>query len=428
MTVPPTDGRGLFVPRPGEVGEDFWQVFRLAISEALANRPDGVILLRLDGLKGHLGPSWESAQSAVDRLLRAELAPVLADGAMMAGFGPAAYVLVCGPRAASLAWRNDVMARVGRGLPGFSGPGAALEPWAVRGLRDDGLTVEPLADRGDKPHPSAPAPSPAKFAPQGKRMVLQDASFTFDPLWDVRRNMVLAYHCRPHWDTGRGTMIEEEDLDDNDSERHLIFAMDLETLHKAGERIEELVTNDSMAVLMVPVHWETLADQGAAANYLRAVETQFYLWGERLLFEILRIPQAVGAERLLDVLRCLDKRGRGFLLRRDWSFADAAALRPLLPLGLQGIGVDAIREARPEAEVMIDMETFIDQVAAHSLHSYILGVGSVSLSVAAVCAGFDYVGSRPVSRVLEPWGLDDHVVKPMDLFREFLHGKKGRAG
>ena len=140
-------------------------------------------------------------------------------------------------------------------------------------------------------------------------------------------------------------------------------------------------------------------------------------WLQRLLFEIVRIPSGADREDVVAAVNRIRPHGHGVFLRTG---ANPGALGHFATLGVMGVGLDVYHDARPEDAVMSALEDFVEEVSQQGLHTYVVGLRSVSLSVAAVCAGFDFVGSREIAASLEPWGLDDHVVKPLDLFRTTL--------
>jgi hypothetical protein len=392
---------------PEGTAGDYWSLIRLMLSGGDLGR---VALLRFEGLRHGLGDKWPQAEPAFRRIVRAEAAARLGGGGSLVPFDDVSLLLILGgqfagtARAAALAMGDAVSA----GMRGLTAE-APFEVWDVAGVAEDGLSC-----RDDTAPPAA-----VPLAP----LVLGDAEFVFHPVWDVRRGSVFAYRCQPSWSIGGAAGADEEDMASQFRNPARLAALDLETLHKGLEKLEEALDRDSMANVILPLHFDTLTSPESWSRYAGGMAEAGPLPLDRVHLEIVHVPARLDGGRLADALRPAMVFRRGVSMRVGFDFA---AFGEAAKAGLHSVGIDLTHDRRDESAQIADMERFVAEAAAHAIRTHVLGLRTTSLSVAAVCAGFDLVESQIIGASLEGWPMDYYMLKPIDLYRR-LRQESGKA-
>lgn len=396
----------------GNAQSDQWRLLKQHLSLLLPEGRERLCLVRLDRLKELYGKAWDRIGDGIHKVLREEALGLLGEGGTLLRYDALAYLLICEEGAAA-ALVAPLEKKVRERLFGDGSTESLFEAFQVTSLQGDALRCTPLPDRA-APVPTPPNPPAPK---REEKLVLGDAEFVHNPVWDVRANMVLAYQCSPTWSLGINETAGEEDLGAGFTDKRMEFGLDLETLHKAQAQVSEAMNRNAHVSILVPVHYNTLATAATAERYEEICRRDSLHWDRRLLFEVIRMPRAVSPDTLSAAIGRMAPYCAATFLRTGFDVDPAFLER--LPPGAVSVGVDASKDRRPEDDIIADMEAFVERATERSVSTYILGLETVSLGVAAVCAGFDYIASAQIARSLEPWGMDDHWVKPIDLFKEF---------
>ena len=277
----------------------------------------------------------------------------------------------------------------------------------------------PVEER--RPQPPVPAaapvaePVPPREKPRG--FVLADTEFSYVPVWEVRRNVVFCYLCEPFWKLPDGQTIREDALGDQLADIRRLAAVDTEVLRDAAAVADDILEHDRMAQLLVPVHFRTLASRDGADRYSGAVRSASIELHERIFLEIVGVPADFDRDHLARVVEGLRSVCRGVFARVDFGFRRFA---DLATCHVYSVGLSLSGDNRREADIIADFTGFIDGAAAASIKSHVHGIRTTSVSVAAVCAGFDLVGSEGIGTALEGCVMDNYLVKPTDIYKRLM--------
>lgn len=262
----------------------------------------------------------------------------------------------------------------------------------------------------------APASSNGRST-RSSRLILGDAQFRYYPLWEVRGNDIFCYLCEPFWDVGTGEPLPEDALQTEFADPKRILALDLETLRKATEQVEEVVAQYGLMTVLIPVHFETLTNTESADAYIQLCDKLIWPVLESVYFEIVSPPIPLSKDGLVRVADRIKPYGRGLLLRVEPSFDrfDQIPADDIL-----SVGMDFRADQRDEGETLSDLKRFASDSGSRGLHSHAHGMKTLTLSLAAVSAGFDFVGSDAISPPLEKWASDEETLRAVDLFKTLL--------
>jgi len=199
----------------------------------------------------------------------------------------------------------------------------------------------------------------------------------------------------------------------------------LETLAKATDELERGLDYYQLVKFLIPVHYRTLADAATADTYVRLCNRKIWSVREFAYFEIVNPPPTVSGEKLVQAVQRVKPFGAGVMLRVDRGFA---AFDKVPVDDVFSVGMDLRPDGRPENEIIAELETLASGAGARGLHSHVPGLTEMNLSVAAACAGIDFIGSHAIAEELGEWEPDDSMAKPIDLFKNLLTAAKAGKG
>lgn len=248
--------------------------------------------------------------------------------------------------------------------------------WVATGKGDKG-DFDPIM------RPPLPPPSPP-------------SDFIYRPMWHTRQNVMATYVCLPIWRDEDGiATIGEHSTQCLPSE---IVDTDLAVLIRASQDFRALRAMDRRLILSVPVHFETIAKPAVRAHY--AAACQYIDTEDRryLLFELVGTPQGVSLSRLGAIVGILLSFGRGVNLRTTLQDTDFQTYREAR---LFGVGVEVGRAAVSDEALINSFQRFVERAERYGLRTYIHGLSSLSMTAAAVGAGFDFIDGDAVTSVTE---------------------------
>ena len=299
------------------------------------------------------------------------------------------------------------------------------------GIENEGFSFERVSvEAGRKAETetgeeSAEEPPPASDTVPAQTMILGDAEFRHFPLWDVRANEVFCYLFEAFWDLGTGEALSGEALEEQFRDPKRTLALDLETVAKATDELERGLDQYRLVKFLIPVHYRTLADPATADTYAQFCNRKIWSVREFAYFEIIKPPATVSANDLARAAQQVKPFGAGVMLRVDRGFG---AFGQVPADDVLSVGIDLRLDARPESEIIAELETLASEAGARGLHSHVHGLTEMKLSVAAACAGIDFIGSDAIAEGLDEWEPDETMPKPIDLFKSLLAAAKAGKG
>ena len=226
--------------------------------------------------------------------------------------------------------------------------------------------------------------------------------FRYRPLWHVSQHVINAYECRVGLKCGSRVQFGNALLPPN-AEPAMIGALDRLVLRKAVEDVHLLLEERRRNIVTVPVHHSTLTGGTMRREYVAVCNAIAPDLRPFIVFEIVDPIIGFVSSHIPPAVTLLRQYGRAVLLRLD---IDHPRLEDFLNIGLHSVGVDVADSALPEGELMRKLELFRARAERYGLRSYVHGLRSISLTTAAVCAGFEYVSGEVVAGAVErPGGV-----------------------
>jgi len=404
----------------GPLERDYWKLLSLMMQDHLLKDTDAIILVRFEQLQHFAKDIWKEAAVSLASIVAAESENLLARDDLILGFDDISYIVIAGEKNHESS--SDIAQRladaIGLHLMGSPLGRSSIELWQVRGITDKGISSTQITV-SQTAVPSLPEDKEQGI--QSDLKLIGTAKFNFLPIWHVRRNVVMAFECVPRWQLDSGDILDEIDLSERFQKHDMVYALDAETVQHAVDQVINVIEHDALASIVVPIHYDTICNDLGFELFLRAYGGLMPVWRERVSFEIKSIPVDTDFEKLKATIQRIWPYCYGLYVQVPFDFQ---GIGDFGVEGLLSIGLDLNHDDREEAVIISDLENFITKAAEYNtLHTHAFGLKTVSLSVAAICAGFDYIGSRPIEKELDGWGLDDFLIKPIDLYKQLLKSR-----
>lgn len=249
--------------------------------------------------------------------------------------------------------------------------------------------IQSLEEGDDEP---ARAPLHASVAAEER------SSFAFEPVWNVRQGVVSAFRCVRMGSSSTATNADAPVTEMAEWTR--LASQDQGMLRHAIAEWAKLPA-DAVCLMIVPVHFETLAGAASRRDYLNICGTIPTPLKRLMIFEIEQLPD--GAQTgLLEIARYMKPFCRAATARVSFEYQGFDAIQKA---GIQIVACH-VGGTRSEQQCLQLMERFVERAEKYKLQTGVYGIRSVSLTTAALAAGFVYIGGEAVSTLAEtPRGL-----------------------
>lgn len=227
---------------------------------------------------------------------------------------------------------------------------------------------------------------------------LERVRLVYRPMWDVRQNALATYICVPAVEAPGDTLVTGEAAVPGLTDPDTALVLDTTVLARLAEDLRSLENAKRKLLLVAPVHFETVASRRRREAYVRLCGSIPPQSRKLTIFELVDVPAAIPANRLLELAIQFRRFSRAVILRLPVSHFQF----PLpTETGIFAVGADLSDSDRSETELMRHMERFVAGASKTGLRTYVHGLGSVSLTTAAVGSGFDYIDGDIITSVVE---------------------------
>lgn len=260
-----------------------------------------------------------------------------------------------------------------------------LDPENV--LKSSGSLLEAVAASLDAVKQEA-----AEVFERQRRMLIKDATVVFSPCWNPARQSVVLYRCLLDDWTSQTTLQNLKTLSDAESLQQAIADLDYLILGRAIQTLHSILQSDGKAVLLVPVHFQTLSERARREEYLSLCRRMPKPYGKFVILEIYGVPSQAPTSRILEVVNAVRPYCNTLVVS-----VPVTEDRSLHELGLMGIyGVAAALEELPEGSFGA-LAKYAAAAKAAKLRSFMHGARTIGLAKMAVEAGFDYIDGETIA-------------------------------
>lgn len=257
--------------------------------------------------------------------------------------------------------------------------------------------LEAVVENLEKAEPPA-EDTERKFFDFGGDPSLDEIEFIFRPMLAVRTKVISTFICIPMcvWQ-GRLRVSGYDVLGDKPHPKQYLN-LDLLSLQKVSSELKRLGAEGQKSLVGVSVHFETLADSRRMQDYLEGCTTALARCHDRIIFEIVGLPDGIPQVRLVNLVSALRPHSRAVIARFTLENRNFSAFRTA---GLHAVGIDLYTRLKREDRLMRQMEEFAKIANRYKLKTYILGLRSISLHTAAVASGYDYAAGHALTSIAD---------------------------
>ncbi|MDO8605836.1 MAG: hypothetical protein Q7R40_04815 [Phaeospirillum sp.] len=274
------------------------------------------------------------------------------------------------------------------------------------------------------PSPSSAAPACERFTDwyyEDRKVTISEITFRYWPVWHVRRRAIGTFLCMPTVPMGRDcVLVGSRTMADISPQ--LVAEIDRLGLVRVSGDIQSLAANDQRALVSAPVHFETLATLRLRKDYLAVCANLPTIVRRHLILELVGLPDGTPEGRVIELLNvvrqfCLAINVRVRLTETRFAALVGARVHAV------GAALDEKEEEGDEGDLFRRMNDFTTSAEKANLKTYLHGSPSRSLSVAALCSGFDYVAGDGLATAV---GTPDPAYRfnAIDLYSALL-GNRG---
>ncbi len=216
---------------------------------------------------------------------------------------------------------------------------------------------------------------------------LDHVRFLFRPIWDVKRNAVFNFFCVPMVKTQGGRVQAGEAAIDGLDDRHFRLAYDLRLLKRVVDELMRVGAQDRRLLFTIPVHVDTVSFGPFRTEYLQ-VWRELPLSLQRLaVFDLVGGGEGFPQSRLIEILPSLKPLSRAVTLRMPLSAVQS--IGRFAHVGLHALSTEATSNREEGAQA--EFEKFVVATEKAHLLTYLHGIRTGSLALAAVGAGFSFI-------------------------------------
>ncbi len=147
-------------------------------------------------------------------------------------------------------------------------------------------------------------------------------------------------------------------------------------------------------IVIVPVHWKTLDHTANRARYLELVERVAAEARRYLVLSVHGIPEDLMASRIEGRIYDLRNACRALTCHVPLDRRDFEQLRGL---SFYAVGTSPPRDGAGEGDTIAAMDAFLDAQRHLATRSFIVGLTTRSLVIAALAAGFDFLSGPAIA-------------------------------
>lgn len=252
--------------------------------------------------------------------------------------------------------------------------------------------------------------------------------FAYRPLWDVQRNVVSTYLLTPLWVDEVGSLSRGYQALPDSEDPDYIVPLDLISAKSAIKHQSALRRKGRKLLTALPVHYESLRTRQRKEDYFDVLRGLSAKLKQRFVFEIVGIPvgmPAVGLEELAGPLKSF---GRAVMAQVPLSRVD---LQPFKIAGFHAVVLNLDECDLSEAALFPIIEKFAGDAEREKIRTAIHGVPSISLAMAALTSGINYVDGEALHYLTEaPKAAYRYYFQDFyaELFRKYGHGPGSDRG
>lgn len=227
---------------------------------------------------------------------------------------------------------------------------------------------------------------------------LSNVRVSYRPIWDVRRSVVASFLCLTMRHRAGGDPIPFDVAALSNCDETVRQNLDSLVLDKVIDDLAIMHQKNRRLMLCVPVHFESVSAPTRRRNFLAPWERVPPVYQKLIIFEIIDWPVGVPQGRVAEIVSTLKPVSAGVFARVPLA---SLALRNFANAGLIAVGVDLGASKESEEFLVKEFQRFVQLAENANLLSYIHGLTTFSLTLAAITSGFSLINGGAISAIAE---------------------------
>ncbi|MBM3600077.1 MAG: hypothetical protein FJX35_17850 [Alphaproteobacteria bacterium] len=357
-----------------------------------------VQLIGLEEIKNNFGALWKDIRDAAHKVTEEVIKSHLTPLDLFAAVQEESYVVLFGELGQETAEikAKSMAAEITRRLCGDvdGGPMVTVRSVTLEIDRPEGgfKTVTDVWSGFERAQSKAAETAKA----EGKR-IAEGIQFGYWPTLNLRKRLIAIYDCNIMRRADAGYMLVGDDAYPRDPTGELAATLDGIALDAAHQGLRHIEQQGKRAVLLLPVHFETLAFRAFREKYMQGVRAFPESAQHNLAFHVLDLPAGVPQTRVVEVVSQFRPWVLGFVCRLPLARPE---IERFTGSGLIGLTTDAGGTITPSETQYEHMRSFAAAAREAKLRSMFVNARTVSLASAAVRAGFDFVNGDAIVRMV----------------------------
>lgn len=220
---------------------------------------------------------------------------------------------------------------------------------------------------------------------------LDSLDFGFQPYLHVGRGVFAVYACRVVRHSAVGDILTGYKVLPRDADADQVAALDQVVLMRARHSLVDMALRKSLAIVGVPVSFETMTNRRAATEYLAALQKIPSDLRAYLVPALFRCPVGGPEGRLAEIINPLKRLSRAVNIRLD------SAKQPFAPLKAAGAFSISIGLSDPVGSYTSapgSIERYASMARKLGLRTFVEGVDTPEQALRCRAAKVDYVAGR----------------------------------
>lgn len=369
-----------------------------------------VRLIGMAKIRAHFGAAWEKVATRADRAAHRAIQNRLGPRDVCTRIKESDYLILFADLTLEEAQlKCTVIAdEIARALLGDSLPPNLLQVKSAVAEVDrkfdfeDAPNMEELAARLLAPVvDKATAAPPRKGADEQATDELSSVKLLYRPMWNVRTGAISGYLLVPGRVLASGGIAFDVTANADALSSIQKFELDCRAIKRIVRDMNQLIAAGRKVLIATPVHFETLSSTTRRMAFLKIAAALPPAARQMVLFEIVGAPDGVPQGRLLEMATAFKSLSRAVLFEVQCKPGTFATFRSC---GILAVGVNASTMQGSESDVIQSLNKFAEAAAKADVQCYVHGLRSLSMTTAAVAAGFNYVDGTPVASIADAPG------------------------
>jgi hypothetical protein len=225
---------------------------------------------------------------------------------------------------------------------------------------------------------------------------LDDLEFAFQPLLYAKRGVFSIFECRAVRYSATRDILSGYGVLPRDASGDQVVALDQMTLMRARHGLVDMAVRKRVAVVAVPVSFETMTSRASASEYLEALQRIPSDLRNYLVMDVRRCPPGVPEGRLAEIVSPLKRVARAVFVNVTSAQQPLSVIKNAGAFGA-GIALSA-RDAGDMANPTF-LGRFCTMAHKLGLQAYVLDVDTPVQATRCRKAGFDYLAGRALAEL-----------------------------